>query len=313
MKRRNGVILLVTLLMMMLLLGIVGVFLSKTKEAKDSVTYEFAMLQTNMMMRNVIESLREIKLDQYAIFLASQVPLPINFGLSSAVVKIDSAQKYININSLVSASINKENKKRDDISNAFISYLMKYDLKEPRLFLHILQDSVDKDSDSRSGVISEIVESFPAFREGGIFNKMHLGQMIDYYFDKSGDAKIYGVPFDEMFSFKSSAVDLNYATLELMEFLFDDMNAYVLRAIYEHQDIYEDGDLEDEFGDINVEKLLGSRMGQNIAIETKQLKVTISLKYKSQFQSDVSFECDLADGKISSIYNYSIDGVEFFD
>lgn len=313
MKRRNGVVLLVTIMMIMLLMGLVGMFLTKTKESKDSVTYEFAMLQTNMMMRNVLESLREIKLDQNMLFLASKIPLPVNFGSSSAIIKLDSAQKYINIGLLIKESINKENNKRDAITNSFIEYLRQYDLKEPYLFLHILQDSVDKDNESRNGLESEIVESFPAFREGDIFNELHLAQMIDYYFDKSGDAKIYEVPFSEMFSFKNTVIDINYASMEILEFLFDDIEQYVLRAIYEHEEIYEKkSDLEDEFTKETVELLFSKRMGQEFSISTSQLKVKISLAYKSQFQSNVSFEALLSEDKISSTSEYSIDGVEFF-
>jgi hypothetical protein len=310
MKNRNGVVLFVTLMMMMLLMGIVGVFLTKTKESKDITTKEYAIVQTNIMMKNVADSLYEVKLDQQTIFFASQVPLPINFGLSNAVINIDSAQKYISIGALISATLNEKDKKRDEIANTFISFLMKHKLKEPSFFLHILQDSIDDDSESRSGLDSEIVEFFPTFRQGNIFNKQHFDQIIDYYFDKSGDAQIYQVPFYDVFSFKNNRVDLNYASLEVLELLFDDMNGYVLQAINSHQDLYTDDDLENEFGDINAKKLLEGTMGHTTGVKTTRIKISVSLKYKSQFESIVSFECALdSKDKIKSIENYTIDEI----
>ena len=93
MKTRKGVVLFVTLMMMMLLLGIVSVFLNKTKESKDSVTTVYAMLQTNVVMHNLLQYLKEIDFDETTIFYASQAPFPVNFGQSNVTFQVESSQK----------------------------------------------------------------------------------------------------------------------------------------------------------------------------------------------------------------------------
>jgi len=301
MKMRKGVILFVTLMMIILLLGIVTVFLHKTKESKDSVTEVYAMIQTNIIMDNLLQYLKKVNFDETTIFYASQAPFPVNFGQSNVTFQVDSSQKYININSFVKNSI-----KDNLISQKFISLLLTYKIKDPNFFLDLLKDTLDKDTTSRNSTNSEIILEHPTFRNEKIYNSVHLSQIIEYYFDKTSDGKIYDVPFDEIFSYVNASIDVNFISAKLMKIIFDDANDYTLRIIEEHPDIYEKID-DLPFDKHYLKKIKKGILGQSFTTKTTNLKIDVVVHYKTQFESKISFLYNI---KSKKIFDYTILSIE---
>ena len=159
------------------------------------------------------------------------MPYPIDLGQSYVTVEIDSAQKTININSLITDSL-----KNNITSDKFIDLLIDNKIKEPLFFLNILQDTIDKDDLSRNN--SEIVLEHPTFRNNKIYNNIHFEQIINYYFSKTGDSNIYNFKYKEIFNFTSNSIDMNFISIEAMKLLFDDANHYSLETISKHEIIF---------------------------------------------------------------------------
>ncbi|WP_455756683.1 hypothetical protein [Sulfurimonas sp.] len=304
MKKRKGVVLFVTLMMILLLMGIVNIFLSKTKESKDKVTTIFAMNQTNAVMHNLLGYLNDIQLDEYAIYFASQTIIPLSFGQTNIALKIESDQKLININSLIQASLNENS----GVSDKFLILLSRYRLQNPTLFLHLLQDTIDKDIESRNGTESEIVIEYPTFRNLQVYNKTHLNIIVDYYFKETGDIEIYNIPFDDLFSYSSGSMDLNFVSIELMKMIFDDANQYTLNIIDKYEGVFEE--IEDMPFDEYYRKKIGKGMlGQGFTTKTNILNIKINLNYKNQFESKIHFKYNI---KSKNIFDYEIDEISIF-
>jgi len=301
MKKRKGIVLFVTLMLMLLLLGIVSVFLHKTQESKDEVTNSFAMMQTNFIMHNLFKYLTTIKFDENTIHYASLMPIPLNLGQSNIVLKLTSAQRYISLNALVQSAI-----KDNLVNDKFILLLTKYKIKDPYFFLNLLKDTVDKDKDSRDSQDSEIVEVYPIFRNGTIYNQAHLDKIIDFYFERTGDKKIYDFPFSKLFSFTNSAIDINFLSYESMVILFDDANQNILKTIADYPDIY--AKLEDlPFDAYYRKKISKGVLGQMITTKSQLLSISIDINYKEQFKSKVNFEYNTKTKKVS---NYIINMIK---
>ncbi|MBL0707961.1 MAG: hypothetical protein JJW00_02840 [Sulfurimonas sp.] len=297
MKKRKGVVLFVTLMMILLLMGIVSVFLNKTKESKDKITTIFAMTQTNAIMYSTIGYLNKIELDEEALDFASKMTLPINFGESNLLIGIKSDNRLLNINSFVRSCI-----KDNIVSDKFIYYLQKHKLRDPNLFLDLLKDTIDKDTNNRSGIQSEIVLTYPTFRNSRIYNRSHLDMIIEYYYEQTNDRAIYNVPFDKLFSYYNGSIDLNFISLELMEFLFDDLNANTIAQIANKSGVY--GELKNvPFDEYYRKKVKKGIMGQHFTTKTSSLDVKLTLVYMSQFKSHITFKYDMRSKKI---YNYEI-------
>ncbi len=299
---KKGIVLFVTLMMIMLLLSVINIFLNKTRESKDNVTYENALIQTNLIVQDLLLYLKKIKFDEDIIYFAAKAPFPLGFDHSNVVVKIDSAQKYLDINTLTSDSV-----KNNITAGKFISLLYKYNISQPEFFLNILQDTIDDDiNEKNTGLESEIILSIPTFRNGKIYNEIHLNSIIDYYFDKTADEAIYNFPFNKVFSYSSNSIDLNFVSMDVLDILFDDANSYVLEIISEHKKVYDT--LDDlPFDDYYTKKLKKGVLGHTISTQTKLLKINMDFNYKTQFKSSISFEYDI-DNKIIS--NYTIKNIE---
>ena len=304
-QNKKGVVLFVTLMMIMLLLAVVSIFLNKTKETKDNVTYENALIQTNLIMQDLLLYLKKIKFDEDMIYYAAKAPFPLGFEDSSVIIKIDSAQKYIDINTLITSSVT-----NNITADKFVSLLYKYNISQPELFLNILQDTIDTDIEEKnSGLQSEIILTVPTFRNGKIYSKIHLNSIIDYYFDKTGDKAIYEFPFDDVFGFSSSSIDMNFVSMDVMNILFDDANSYILEIIAKHAKVYDTiGDLP--FDEYYTNKINQGVLGHSISTNTTLLKVKMDLIYKTQFKSSISFDYNIDSKGIS---NYTIVNIELVE
>jgi hypothetical protein len=302
MIRKKAIVLMVTLMTLLALLGIVTIFLTKTSDAVNTVRYEKAVIQTNAIVKNLEAYLKAIPMDQEMIFMAAKVPLPLELGDSIVTFIIESNQNKPNLNALIQESIS-----NSITMDNFINLLYSYEVRNPKRFTYILQDTIDKD-DKERGSYTEIIKDNPFFRNEKLYNFDHLKSVMDYYNKSESDESIYKVPFKEYFSFrKGSNLDLNHMDFKTLKFVFDDANEYTLEAIAAHKTMYEKFD--DLPFDTNYKKDLkkNGKMGQTISVSTTELLVTVMVDYKEQFSSEVSF---IFDGATKKITDYTIDSIQ---
>jgi len=283
---RKGIVLFTTLLLIMALMSVVMIFLNNTKETKDTITEEFALIQTNNLMSNLTEYFGKVNFDEESIFYGSKMPFSLPLDDSLINFNIDSASKYLNINNLTNAMKTKDNIAYDN----FVTFLYKYQVRDPEFFINLLIDTVDKDSiDINSGSKSEIVIEKPIFRNGEIYNEKHFKIIKDYYFLQKNDPLIYDVPFDEIFSFFAPSFDINFASKELLKMYFYDANDYSLDQIAKHSEIYEKLS-ELPFDESYLDEISKKgRFGHTVSVKTEIIKVTMDFDYKTQFSSKVEF------------------------
>lgn len=302
--KKRGIVLFTTLMLIMALLSVVMIFLNKTKQTHDAVGKEFALLQTNLVMANLVEYFHDIKFDEDTIFYGSGVPYGLDFGDSSVEIVIDSTHKYLNINTLVKFITKKDNPEY----SKFVDFLYKYRVKDPELFIDILIDTVDPDKEElNSGSGSEIALKEPLFRNGNIYNQKHFDKIIEYYSLLYNDQEIYKVPFGEMFNFTAPSLDLNFASLNILKIVLDDANSQVLQTIAKHNEVYEK--LEDiDFDEEYLKTILKGKFGHTITTVSKLISVSVKVQYKSQFRSHLTY---LYDTEKKKLYDYSIDKIEY--
>ena len=293
--QKKGIVLFTTLLLIMALMAVIMIFLNKTKEAKDDINYEFALIQTNSIMYNLVKYFDDIPFDEETIFYGSKMPFTLPFEDSTIKFNIDSAHKYLNINSITNAMIKKNNK----IYNDFIDLMYKYKLKDPEFFVDLLIDTIDKDKvEKNSGSGSEISLQNPTFRNGKIYNNDHLKIIIDYYAAISSDNAIYNIPFSTLFSFDSPSFDINFASEELLNIIFHDADQFTLDIIKKHSKIYDDlNDLP--FDEFYLKDIAKGRLGHSISTNSTLIKVVVELNYKSRFNSKIQFLYNTKSKKLS--------------
>lgn len=282
---KKGIVLFTTMLLILSLMSIILIFLNTTKDTKDKITQEFALIQTNLIMKNLSSYFNNIQFDEEKIFYGSKMPFSLDIYDSNINFTIDSMHKYLNINVLAKMMIKKDNKIYDD----FISYLYKYNLREPEFFVDLLLDTIDKDNiEINSGSHSEISINNPRFRNGKIYNKTHFQIILDYYYFETNDKSIYNIPFDSIVAFNSSEIDINFATKELLKMFFYDANQYSLDMIINNNQIYEKiANLP--FDENYIKEISKGRFGHKISTTSVSIKVKVELNYLKQFSSKVEF------------------------
>jgi len=301
---KKGIVLFTTLMMIMALLSIVTIFLKNTSKVKNSITTEFALIQTNSIMNNLTSYLKDVPFDEDTIFYGSKVPFTIPLKNNSSIVfKIESANKYLDINSLAVSIKSKNN----ETYSQFVSFLYQYNIRDPEFFIDLLLDTIDADTiEKNSGSGSEIVLNNPKFRNGKIYTMKHFKMIIDYYFSVTGDKLIYNIPFNKLISFHSASLDINFLSDRLIDMIFYDANQFDLTSIKKHNTIYEK--LDDlPFDEAYIKEISKGRFAHSIGTKSSVIKVKIVLQYGEQFKSNVEFLYNI---KTKSLYDYTILNIE---
>ncbi len=301
---KKGIVLFTTLMILMLLLSVMVYFLEFTKKAKDQVTYEFALLQTNSIVTNLVSYFKTIDLDQQSIFYGSGVPFTLELGTHTVTLEINSAHKLLDINTLAHAIETKDTPAYTE----FVNFLYTKRLRDPELFIDILLDTVDNDKEEKnSGSGSEIVLLNPRFANGAIYNQKHFDTIIEYYATVSNDQDIYNIAFENYFSFRGGSLDINYLSKELLNLLFHDANSFSLSQIVDHNERYEELD-ELPFDEYYLKKINSGRMGHSIGVESALIKVDASFEYTEQFRSSIEFFYDVKNKVLSG---YKVKDITF--
>ncbi len=299
MNKKKGIVLFTTILLIMALLATIMLFLNSTRKVKDEITYEFALIQTNTIMYNLVKYFNDIEFDEDIIFYGSKMPFNLQFGESRVKIKIDSAHKYLNINSLSAAMSKKDNIVYDD----FINMLYQYNVKDPEFFVDLLLDTLDADNiEKNSGSGSEISLQNPIFRNGKIYNNKHFNIILDYYSNTVGDKAIFKVPFNNIISFNAPSIDINFANEKLLNVIFHDANTFSLNIIKKHTEIYEK--LEDlPFDEFYLKEIRKGRFGHSVETTSSLISVVVELSYKEQFKSKIKFLYNI---KNKTLQDYTI-------
>ena len=222
---RDAVALLITLFLVLLMSIAVGVGLKSANKAKESVQKEAFMIQSGILVEDVLNMLKgSPELHQitesnsstalYA-FLSSASAIPFQSGDVRVLVTLQSARGHFNINALKDANATKAEEKASRLEALFLRHELSSDLVN---YLEDAMGGFKEDGSYKSDLFLLRPELFRDY----IASAHHLEKILLVYGQKTHINPYSKLNFDTLFSFeKESAtkIDLNYATPEVWELL----------------------------------------------------------------------------------------------
>lgn len=304
---RKGIALLITLMFIMAISISIGVGLSYTSRAQNSLKDENFVLQSNIILNDVLvllkdspelkEIVKDKSGDMFSIFLAQSSFIPFESSGIQIALEIQSARSKFNPSSLISAD-----KKTIDLHrvNAFREFLSKRMVNQT--YVDILLDGLGGVKDDLS-YNSDIFNYNDTLYRDSIASKKHLENFNEFFKDSFLDNSLSLIEFDKLLYFSDDAnstnsytIDLNYATAEVWELMLgvDELRAQELAlggGYYSKDNMPQLSEEEKTFLD-KFQTSYAPQMYLDVKVEVIQ----------SEFRANISFEYDIATQKG---YNFS--------
>jgi hypothetical protein len=225
MNSRHAIALIITVFFIMLITVALGVSLKQVKEARDEIHKQDFILQTNIILEDVLKILNDSKEleaiakeesgDALNIFLAGASFIPFEHSGISVILELKSARSMFNINAMV----DKNGKLSENRVGSLVEYFRSYNVDTN--YVGVLQDNISK-SKVDTYYNSEIFTENPYLFRDYIASKKHLQTINDFFMRYNNDNSLSKIKFDELFYFSKDTetkIDLNYATPETWRLL----------------------------------------------------------------------------------------------
>jgi hypothetical protein len=197
---KKAIVLLMTIGFIALISAMVLISLSISKKSFDEVVYLDARNQFSVVFKDFVTMLKknsekidsQEKLDGLLSIVMPAMIEPktgVEFGFD-----LESQMGKLNVNYLLNQISTDEND-TELLERPFLNYFSHFELKEPRLLLDIMLDTIDKD-DLERAAYSEIAAEDYDFTQGSIYSYRHLKKIFNRYYEVSKDANIYKIDQD---------------------------------------------------------------------------------------------------------------------
>ena len=304
MYKRHAIALLITIFFIMAISVILGLSLKQIKDTKDEVIQEKFILQTSVLMDDILNILKKSQdldlivkdnsKDALFIFLSEVSFIPFESSGVNVMIEISSARSKFNVNTLVNAGGKLEQKR----VYALINYFSTFNVNNS--YVDMLVDSISK-TEEDIYYNSDIFNENPNLFRDYISSSAHLDEINNYYMKSNNDNSLSQIDFDDLFYYsinKNSKIDLNYATVQTWRLLLgcDEARAEQLNAGGGSYITIENLLLSDE------EKLLLSNF--SVSYYEPFLDVLVEI-IEGDVSSKVRFEYDMKNKKGSN-YIYEI-------
>ena len=220
MKRRSAIALMITIFFIMAISLSLGIALKQVKEARTEIQKQNFLLQTNVILEDVMNILKNSKeldavmkensQDGLYIFLSQASFIPFEHSGISIILEIQSARSMFNINSVVDAK-GKVNKKRID---SLINYFSLFGVNVS--YVEMLLDNISKSKED-TYYNTAIFDENPFLFRDYITSKKHIDDINSYYTKYYNENSLSKIDFEKLFYYSkdtTTKVDLNYATLD---------------------------------------------------------------------------------------------------
>ncbi len=288
---RRAVALLITLFLVLLMSIAVGVGLKSAVKAKESVQKEAFMIQSAMLVEDVLAmlkgspELRQITDSNTSsalfAFLSSASVIPFQSGDVRVLVSLQSARGHFNINALKDANQTKANEKAARLEELFLRHELTSQLVA---YIQDAMGGIKADGSYKSDLFLERPELFRDY----IASPHHLEKILLVYGQKYHINPYSKLNFDTLFSFEKepkTKVDLNYATPEVWELLIGASRERA-RALYEKEGSFET--LED------------------VGLDAKEKEMLALFDY-SFFEPVIRVHIDIVEGNIKGMIEFEYD------
>lgn len=219
---RDAIALMITLLFIMLITISIGIGLKQLNEMSKSVKSERFLLQTSMVLDDVMRLLKTSKEleaiktgDDFAVFLAEASFIPFESSGVKVIIELKSARSKFAPNTLVKSRVI-DLPRVEALKNYFNNYMVNI------AFVDILLDTIGGIKEDMS-YNSDIFNTKPNLFRDYIASSSHFEEIKDFYTNSFYDDSLKHIDFEELFYYgdnnSSYSIDLNYATVETLELI----------------------------------------------------------------------------------------------
>ena len=226
--QKKGIALLITLLFVIAITLSIGIGLKQVKSASIQVQNESFMLQTSMILDDVLRLLQtskeldgisgDSKVEILNVFLSQSSFIPLEASDIKISLEIFSARGKLNINALVDSNTTNTTATTQRL-DSLKDYLSNYNINsEYSNILLDLMGGIKEDMSYNSDIFNEKPYLFRDY----VSSDAHLDEVKDFYMKTYHDNSLKNVNFKNLFYFnkdKTTKIDLNYATPEVWELI----------------------------------------------------------------------------------------------
>ena len=222
---RPGVALLLTLVIVMLMSIVIGLGMSNLQEAKTTVEKERFMIQSGMLVQDVLHLLKSspqidaiVESNSSAlltVLLDSTSMLPFSSQGYRVMLSLSSARDRLNINTFAKHDTRKSRQRRAYLANFLNSYGLGNDLYD---FILDAMGGMKADGSYRS----DLFFLDPTLYRDAIVSPRQMERILLLYAKKDGKDPFSKLDFDKIFCYNEdneTKLDLNHATPEAWEFV----------------------------------------------------------------------------------------------
>ena len=225
MIKRPAIALMITIFFVMAISLSLGIALKQVKEARTDIQKQDFLLQTNVILEDVLNILKnsaemdavvkEESAEALYILLSQAAFIPFEHSGIAITLELKSARSMININSIG----DKNATNSEERVNSFINYFKLFNVTSE--YTSMLLDNISKveeDMYYNSGIFDENPELFRDY----ITSQKHLDKINNYYMSYYNENSISKIDFEKLFYFskdKAMKIDLNYETPETWRLL----------------------------------------------------------------------------------------------
>ncbi|QOY52840.1 hypothetical protein [Candidatus Sulfurimonas baltica] len=222
---RKAIALLITLMFIMAITVSIGIGLKYVNEASSEVNSENFMLQTSVIIDDVLTMLKSSKeLESIAseksqealfTFLSQSSFIPFESSGLKITLELSSARSRFNPNTLTDGNNNIDSQK----VNALREYLNNNMINN--IYVDILLDGISGVKEDFS-YNTEIFYEKPYIFRDYIASSEHLDEINSFYMQTAQENSLKNINFDNLFYFssdKNTTIDVNYATADVWELM----------------------------------------------------------------------------------------------
>lgn len=302
--KREAIALLITLIFIIAISASMAIGLRQVNDASHELAGQNFMLQTRVVLNDLLIILQNSKelegaikdnsIDGLHIFLLETATVAVGLEDLHANMEIKSARGKFNINNLMDGN-STINLPRVEI---FKEYVSRYNVNSN--FVEILLDNMGKIKEDAS-YNSAIFNENPTLQRDYIASPKHFEKITSYYEESYHDESLKKINFDALLIFspsRGSIIDLNYATPQVWKILLgvDDSKAKALVS---------GGGGYKTLEDLKLNELQKARLSKfNTSFFEPFLDVKIEIKNEKQ-SAMIRFEYDMRTKKGSN-YVYEL-------
>ena len=303
---KKAIVLLMTIGFIALITALVLMSLSISKKSFDEVVYLDARNQFNIVFKDFVTMLKsnsqKIKTqDDVEMLLGLFMPAMkepktgIEFGFD-----LESQMGKLNVNYILDQlRLDVNGTKTDELERPFLNYFTNFELKEPRLMLDIMMDTIDED-DRERGAYSEIAAEDFDFTQGKIYSYKHLKKIFNRYYKSSHDNNIFKIKQDvweEAFYFGDT--NKSKQLLDCHQLTNTPTINLITENLYPE---YQEMDFCKEVDSAEDLKRLKKIYNISDFNKTNQYLIQCTIVFNSEnFKRNVKFDYDIKSGKVSNI------------